>query len=553
MLTIDGNASRTAARLTQSQLVTEAATLASQSAGCTSPGTPSGRRVILTNTESRVLANCSRFDFGLMNLPTANGVNNHSRRWYVPQLPASYSNVQLPTTVNTQNGTLWGVGCMAVPRDNVIANGKMWAPQSLSGPDVNGPWSMQLIGGSQSEEPVEKTASPEYVVSGQLSQPSSGIDLPNYDYAFHAGLNDSASLPTSTFYQNIDHSLKGSSVVDSSPDAGPVIEAMNVAIDLRAYEDYFVKLDAGEFSELRYHLSHARFPNSIVPAISYNSLSKVVRIRSHVRPPFLNALETFMMNTILKTGYPVFIDATPKTHEKRLEELEYCYQKMTHIYKGSRLSPCSSLGVESEFSPARREVTTLFLNGYYENLNQLCQDAFTLLLDYHVKTVIVTAVKEYSPTSVQWYDAPLGQLSYDLDLGQTNSMMIDQAPEFQDFCRDFDWQSYEKTGLYTYNGEHLVGQLYIVVIVWKRLDNKGNYNCRSRLEFPFSRKDVLGNGKFGLRFDDMASPVKLNSAKIGCAEVDFDMEECWRQMQNAVQMTAFERYMRGVRLIDNTR
>ncbi|KAK9234280.1 hypothetical protein V1525DRAFT_68233 [Lipomyces kononenkoae] len=542
MLTIDGNASR-AAQVTQSQLVTEPS-LACQSADGTCAETPSGGQVITpTISESRVLTDCSRFDFGLMDLPTANGgVNNHSL-WYVPQLPASYGNAQLSATVNTQNGIYWGASSMAVPRDNIMASGRT---------NVNSLWSMQLTGALQSEEPVEKTASPEYIVASQLSQPSSGgIDLPKYEYPFHAGLSDScASLP-SEVYQPANRSLKGSFFVNSSPDAGPVVEALNVANDLRSYEDYFVKLDSGEFSELRYHLSHAHFPNSIVPAVSYNALSKVVRIRSHVQPLFLNALENFMMNTILKSGYPVFIDATPKTHEKRLEELEYCYQKMTHIYKGSRLSACSSLGVESEFSPARRELTTLFLNGYYENLNQLCQDAFTLLLDYHVKTVVVTAVKEYAPTFVQWYDAPLGKLSHDLDLGQTNSMMIDQAPEFQDFCKDFDWQAYEKTGLYTYNGEHLVGQLYNVVMIWKRLDNKGNYNCRSRIEFPITRKDVLENGKFGLRFDDMASPVKLNSAKIGCAEVDFDMEDCWRQMQRAIQMTAFERYIRGVRLMDN--
>ncbi|KAK9313904.1 hypothetical protein V1522DRAFT_351443 [Lipomyces starkeyi] len=548
MLTVDSNSSRSV-QLTQSRLDTKDA-LASQSASFTSPEASSGGLVTATpqNTETSVLSNGSRFNFRHMNLPTDNGVDNHSI-WYVPQLSAAPIDLQQPGIGIAQRSSLCEVSSVTVPRDNTVADSKIWATKSISNIDDNSLWSMQLIGVSQFDEAEEKMASPEYIVSSQLTQPYGDIDLSKYEYTSNVGLRDYSAV-AHAYYHHINRSLDESYILNPWPEARPLGDALNIATDLKPYEDYFVKLDSGEFSELHYHLSQAHFANSIVPAVSYNSLSKVVRIRSHVRPPFLNAIENFMMNTILKTGYPVFIDSTPKTHEKRLEDLEYCYQKMTHIYKGSRLSACSSLGVESELSPGRREITTLFLNGYYENLNQLCQDAFTLLLDYHVKTVIVTAVKEYSPNPVKWYDVPLAKVSQDLDTARSNSMMIAQVPEFVDFCKDFDWQAYEETGLYTYNGEHLVGQLYTGVIIWKRLDNKGNYNCRTRIEFPVTRKEFMENSKFGLRFDDMASPVRLNGAKIGCAEIDFDMEECWRQMQRAIQMTAFERYMRGVRLVD---
>ncbi|KAK9354986.1 hypothetical protein V1523DRAFT_395035 [Lipomyces doorenjongii] len=548
MLTVDSNPSRPV-QLTQSCLDTQDA-LDSQSASGIYPAAASGGRLTPTpqSTDASVLSNSSRFNFRHMNLPTGNGLENYSS-WYVPQVSAAPIDLQQSSIGITQRGSLCEVSSVTVPRDNTIAGSKIWATKSMSNIDDNSHWSMQMIGLSQFEDAEQKMASPEYIVSSQLTQPYGDIDLSKYEYPSNIGFRDYSAV-AHPFYHHINRSLEESYTLSLLPDARPVVDALNVATDLRPYEDYFVKLDSVEFSELRYHLSQVHFKNSIVPAVSYNALSKVVRIRSHVRPQFLNAIENFMMNTILKTGYPVFIDSTPKTHEKRLEDLEYCYQKMTHIYKGSRLSPCSSLGVETELSPGRGEITTLFLNGYYENLNQLCQDAFTLLLDYHVKTVIVTAVKEYSPNLVKWYDVPLAKLSQDLDTARSNSMMIAQVPEFVDFCKDFDWQVYEETGLYTYNGEHLVGQLYTGVIIWKRLDNKGNYNCRTRIEFPVTRKEFLENSKFGLRFDDMASPVRLNGAKIGCAEVDFDMEECWRQMQRAIQMTAFERYMRGVRLVD---
>ncbi|KAK9371807.1 uncharacterized protein V1513DRAFT_386139 [Lipomyces chichibuensis] len=545
MLTVDSNASRLV------QLTDTRDALASQSASGSSSVVSSGGRDTPTaeNIETSVFSNGSRFNFRHMNLPTDNGVDNHSI-WYVPQLSAAPIELQQSSIGITHCSSLCDVSSLTVPRDNTVAGSKIWAAKTMSNIDDNSLWSMQLIGSmSQFEEGEEKMASAEYIVSSQLTQPYSDIDLSNNEYTYNVGLRDYSAL-AQAYYHHVNHSLDESFILNPWPEVRPLVDALNIATDLKPYEDYFVKLDSGEFSELQYHLSQARFANSVVPAVSYNSLSKVVRIRSHVRPPFLNAIENFMMNTILKTGSPVFIDSTPKTHEKRLEDLEYCYQKMKHIYKGSRLSACSSLAVESELSPHRREITTLFLNGYYENLNQLCQDAFTLLLDYHVKTVIVTAVKEYSPNPVKLYDVPLAKLSQDLDTARGNSMMIAQVPEFVDFCKDFDWHAYEETGLYTYNGEHLVGQLYTGVIIWKRLDNKGNYNCRTRIEFPVTRKEFLENNKFGLRFDDMASPVRLNGAKIGCAEIDFDMEECWRQMQRSIQMTAFERYMRGVRLVD---
>ncbi|KAK9246509.1 hypothetical protein V1506DRAFT_534890 [Lipomyces tetrasporus] len=542
MLTIDNNPGGSA-ELTQSRLALQAV-FAAQNAGATSRTRPSDGRVVPARqyTESSILSNASRFNFGVMNLPSVNVIGNRNI-WYAQQSPVASCDLQQSVTGSSQSSSLFDVNSMTVQGGSNTADSNIWAAPSISSTDDNSIC-------STSEEADEKTASPEYIVSSQPTQQYGDIDLLRYEVAPNAGLGDYSAVAHG-FYRQFSPPSSEAYMLNPMCDRRPLVDALNVATDLKPYEDYFVKLEANEFSELRYHLSQAHFANSIVPAVSYNSLSKVVRIRSHVRPPFLYAMENFMMNTILKTGSPVFIDTTPKTHEKRLEELEYCYQKMTHVYKGSRLSACSSLGVESEFSHSRRDITTLFLNGYYENLNQLCQDAFTLLLDYHVKTVVVTAVKEYAPNPVRWNDACPAQLTQNLDMARMNSMMIDQAPEFADFCKDFDWKTYEESGLYTYNGEHLVGQLYIGIIIWKRLDNKGNYNCRTRLEFPVGQKDFLENSKFGLRFDDMASPVRLNGAKVGCAEVDFDMEECWRQMQRAIQMTALERYARGVRLVDH--
>ncbi|KAK9319821.1 hypothetical protein V1517DRAFT_27607 [Lipomyces orientalis] len=541
MLTIDNNASGSA-ELTRSRLALQAV-LAAQNPSASSHTRPSDGRVVPARqyTESSILSNASRFNFGVMNLPSVNVIGNRNI-WYAHQSAAASCDLQQSVTGSSQTSSLFDFNSVAAQGGGDTADSNIWAAPSISSTVDNSPC-------STSEEADEKTASPEYIASSHLTQQYGDIDLLRYEYAPNAGLGDYSAV-AHAFYRQSSSPLSEPYMLNPMCDRRPVIDALNVATDLKPYEDYFVKLDASEFSELRYHLSQAHFASSIAPAVSYNSLSKVVRIRSHVRPPFLHAMENFMMSTILKTGNPVFLDTTPKTHEKRLEELEYCYQKMTHVYKGSRLSACSSLGVESEYSHSRRDITTLFLNGYYENLNQLCQDAFTLLLDYHVKTVIVTAVKEYAPNPVTWRDVRPAQLTQDLDMARTNSVTIDQAPEFADFCKDFDWKTYEESGLYTYNGEHLVGQLYMVIIIWKRLDNKGNYNCRTRLEFPVNRNDFLENGKFGLRFDDMASPVRLNGAKVGCAEVDFDMDECWRQMQRAIQMTALERYMRGVRLVD---